>query len=147
MTHTPQGNLWTFTAATWSRGMIPALGAGGPGFKSRFGPVFLFSFCTTVWSQRYDCRCSLAKFKIKGTLRVEPRTCRTAAGCSTTELYPRALQHRQTNLSNLKSFLSEMGFEPMPSSRTRILTSLLCIAKQGTLLESGALDHSAILTA
>ena len=25
--------------AKWSRGMIPALGAGGPGFKSRFGPL------------------------------------------------------------------------------------------------------------
>ena len=24
--------------AKWSRGMIPALGAGGPGFKSQFGP-------------------------------------------------------------------------------------------------------------
>ena len=27
--------------AKWSRGMIPALGAGGPGFKSPFGPCFL----------------------------------------------------------------------------------------------------------
>lgn len=25
--------------ASWSRGMIPALGAGGPGFKSRRGPI------------------------------------------------------------------------------------------------------------
>ena len=30
--------------ASWSRGMIPALGAGGPGFKSRRGPFFLNTF-------------------------------------------------------------------------------------------------------
>ncbi len=24
----------------WSSGMIPPLGGGGPGFKSRFGPTF-----------------------------------------------------------------------------------------------------------
>ena len=38
-------NHFLLLVAQWSRGMIPALGAGGPGFNSRFGPKhFLLQF-------------------------------------------------------------------------------------------------------
>jgi hypothetical protein len=38
--------MWSYPyqVSAWSRGMIPALGAGGPGFDSRSGPVKLFPF-------------------------------------------------------------------------------------------------------
>ena len=34
-----------FGLAAWSRGMIPASGAGGPGFESPCGPPFFWPFC------------------------------------------------------------------------------------------------------
>ena len=57
-----------------------------------------------------------------------------------------SLSHSQLQKNNAKNCLSEMGSEPMPLSRTKSLLSLLCIAEQELCLESGALDHSAILT-
>ena len=68
----------TTDLAQWSRGMIPALGAGGPGFKSRLSPSLLF-----VWVA------GKTKAKTQGAPGFEPGTSRSAVECSTTELYPR----------------------------------------------------------
>ena len=35
--------VYVRTSAQWSRGMIPALGAGGPGFKSRLSPYIVLN--------------------------------------------------------------------------------------------------------
>ena len=70
--------------AQWSRGMIPALGAGGPGFKSRLSPQYFFL--------GHLKECGEKRKKIEqGAPGFEPGTYRSAVDCSTTELYPLTL--------------------------------------------------------
>ena len=45
-----------------------------------------------------------------------------------------------------KKFLSEVGFEPTPSYEDQKSLHYSLSREQGMYLESGALDHSAILT-
>ena len=71
--------------------MIPALGAGGPGFKSRLSPVL-------------NLHCMGETKKIEGTLGFEPRTYRSAVDCSTTELYPHACYRANTALTRVLVF-------------------------------------------
>ena len=41
--------IYMYMVSKWSRGMIPALGAGGPEFNPRFGPIlFLFEISYLV---------------------------------------------------------------------------------------------------
>ena len=82
--------------AQWSRGMIPALGAGGPGFKSRLSPSVLFA---RVASKR--------KAKTQGAPGFEPGTSRSAVECSTTELYPQVMTSTQDKVHLLNE---EGGF-------------------------------------
>jgi hypothetical protein len=84
----------------WFLLWVQEVPGSNPGLAHDF--FFFFFGCKVV-----NCNCSnvinLKKVSPKGTLGVEPRTCRTAAGCSTTELYPRVRWNKQTIVVNLNS--------------------------------------------
>ena len=114
--------LYTTNASLkhWSRGMIPALGAGGPGVKSRLSPSVLFA---RVASKR--------KAKTQGAPGFEPGTSRSAVECSTTELYPHDRwkgSFQKTWLNRgwcSKKFCQMWDSNPRPHQRTRILMTAL----------------------
>ena len=104
--------------AKWSRGMIPALGAGGPGFKSRFGPdsfsmvpVFYFpgeatkkfQGDTRSWTKDLpDCSRMLYHWAISPVM------------CMGVVCLAPPIRHKGKEREKEK-VLSGMGFEPMPS--------------------------------
>ena len=130
--------------AQWSRGMIPALGAGGPGFKSRLSPS-KFLFLTFNFNS--------GEKEIK-TARGHPDLNQGPTG-----LQPGALPlsyipndillHRQKVLNrecSTKIVVVRKGIRTPALIRGPEISFLLPIRRQGFHLESGALNHSAKLS-
>ena len=97
--------------AKWSRGMIPALGAGGPGFKSRFGPCYFSHFDRRA--EQKACRGHSELNQGPAGLQPDalPLSYIPVADNQGLAMHP----YRTEKELGTKRYLSGMGFEPMPS--------------------------------
>ena len=133
--------------------MIPALGAGGPGFKSPFGPwLFFVSWLFSARTVRQTTNKIIQSAKKLGDTRSWTKD---LPDCSRMlyhwAISPDMRQWANTSIQtgvrmSKKNICQKWDLNPRPHTRTRILILHSLSRGQGLNLESGALDHSAILT-
>ena len=134
-------------AAKWSRGMIPALGAGGPGFKSRLSPSqFLFlTFKFPLREQEKNTARGHPDLN-QGPTGLQPGALPLSYIPNDKDLHGQKIHVRHTGNVLPKIVVVRKGIRTPALIRGPEISFLLPIRRQGFHLESGALDHSAILT-
>ena len=104
--------------------MIPALGAGGPGFKSRFGPDILLARCKSV-ERKKKIKTSRGHSELnQGPAGLQPDALPLSyIPCLSSErakpskhLHCEGRHITSLPLERKEKGLSGMGFEPMPSN-------------------------------